>query len=80
MHRLQPKARYSPTQDTPGFLLKEIANQDSRNTSSYTEDYVMVPAQFPSKTSKPHPIDIWIFLIVQVFLHIRSDYFYFTAL
>ncbi|XP_041792717.1 serine/threonine-protein kinase ULK1a isoform X2 [Chelmon rostratus] len=41
MHRLQPKARFSPT-------LKEIANQDSRNTSSYTEEYVMVPAQFPS--------------------------------
>ncbi|XP_059193162.1 serine/threonine-protein kinase ULK1a [Centropristis striata] len=49
MHRLQPKARYSPTQDNPGFLLKEIANQDSRKTSSYTEDYVMVPAQFPSE-------------------------------
>ncbi|XP_040012365.1 serine/threonine-protein kinase ULK1a [Xiphias gladius] len=49
MQRLQPKARYSPTQNTAGFLLKEIANQDSRNTSSYTEDYVMVPAQFPSE-------------------------------
>ncbi|TMS03391.1 Adhesion G-protein coupled receptor D1 [Larimichthys crocea] len=49
MHRLQPKARYSPTQDAPVFLLKEIANQDSRNTSSYTEEYVMVPAQFPSE-------------------------------
>ncbi|KAL7391029.1 hypothetical protein ABVT39_003038 [Epinephelus coioides] len=43
MHRPQPKALYSPTQDTPGFLLKEIANQDSRSTSSYTEDYVIVP-------------------------------------
>ncbi|XP_035514208.1 serine/threonine-protein kinase ULK1a isoform X2 [Morone saxatilis] len=49
MHRLQPKTRFSPTQDTPAFLLKEIANQDSRNTSSYTEDFVMVPAQFPSE-------------------------------
>ncbi|XP_070760176.1 serine/threonine-protein kinase ULK1a [Enoplosus armatus] len=49
MHRPRPKVQYSPTQDTPGFLLKEIANQDSRNTSSYTEDYVMVPAQFPSE-------------------------------
>uniref|UniRef100_A0A8C9X3H0 non-specific serine/threonine protein kinase n=1 Tax=Sander lucioperca TaxID=283035 RepID=A0A8C9X3H0_SANLU len=49
MHRLPPKAQYSPTQDTPGFLLKDIANQDSRNTSSYTEDYVMVPAQFLSE-------------------------------
>ncbi|XP_056233496.1 serine/threonine-protein kinase ULK1a isoform X1 [Seriola aureovittata] len=49
MHRLQPKAQYSPTQNNAGFLLKEIANQDSRNTSSYTDDYVMVPAQFPSE-------------------------------
>ncbi|XP_051279290.1 serine/threonine-protein kinase ULK1a isoform X2 [Dicentrarchus labrax] len=49
MHRLQPKTRFPPTQDAPAFLLKEIANQDSRNTSSYTEDYVMVPAQFPSE-------------------------------
>ncbi|XP_029366145.1 serine/threonine-protein kinase ULK1a isoform X2 [Echeneis naucrates] len=49
MHRLQPKMRYSPTQNTAGFLLKEIANQNSRNTSSYTDDYVMVPAQFPSE-------------------------------
>ncbi|XP_040898975.1 serine/threonine-protein kinase ULK1a isoform X2 [Toxotes jaculatrix] len=49
MHRLQPKAEFSPTQNTAGFLLKEIANQDSRNTSSYTEDYVMVPTQFPSE-------------------------------
>lgn len=49
MHRLQPKAPYSPTQDLPVFLLKEIANQDSRNGSSYTEEYVIVPAQFPSE-------------------------------
>uniref|UniRef100_A0A8C4INM2 non-specific serine/threonine protein kinase n=1 Tax=Dicentrarchus labrax TaxID=13489 RepID=A0A8C4INM2_DICLA len=57
MHRLQPKTRFPPTQDAPAFLLKEIANQDSRNTSSYTEDYVMVPAQFPSKL---HSTDICI--------------------
>ncbi|XP_070820407.1 serine/threonine-protein kinase ULK1a isoform X1 [Chaetodon trifascialis] len=49
MHRLQPKSHFSPTQDAPVFLLKEAANQDSRNTSSYTEEYVMVPAQFPSE-------------------------------
>ncbi|KAF7669162.1 hypothetical protein LDENG_00236020 [Lucifuga dentata] len=44
MNRLQPK-----TQDSPGFLLKEIANQDGRNSLVYTEDYVMVPVQFPSE-------------------------------
>ncbi|XP_010767311.1 serine/threonine-protein kinase ULK1-like isoform X2 [Notothenia coriiceps] len=47
MHRLQPKLRCSPSQDTPGFL-KEMANHDTKNTSCYTEDYVMVPAQYPS--------------------------------
>ncbi|XP_047446822.1 serine/threonine-protein kinase ULK1a isoform X2 [Mugil cephalus] len=49
LHRLHPKVLCSPTQGAPGFLLKEIANQDSRNAPSYTEDYVMVPAQFPSE-------------------------------
>ncbi|XP_029916782.1 serine/threonine-protein kinase ULK1a [Myripristis murdjan] len=49
MHRLQPKALHSPTQDAPGFLLKDAANQDSRSASFYQEDYVMVPAQFTSE-------------------------------
>ncbi|XP_026178476.1 serine/threonine-protein kinase ULK1a isoform X2 [Mastacembelus armatus] len=49
MHQLQSRVQYSPAQHSPGFLLKDTANQDSRNTSSYTEDYVMVPAQFPSE-------------------------------
>uniref|UniRef100_A0A673A110 non-specific serine/threonine protein kinase n=1 Tax=Sphaeramia orbicularis TaxID=375764 RepID=A0A673A110_9TELE len=43
--------RYSSTQDASGFTLKEVANQESRDPSSCTEDYVMVPAQFPSKHS-----------------------------
>uniref|UniRef100_A0AAQ4P4I3 non-specific serine/threonine protein kinase n=1 Tax=Gasterosteus aculeatus aculeatus TaxID=481459 RepID=A0AAQ4P4I3_GASAC len=51
MHQLQPKAQYSPTQNPHGFLLKEKANQDSKSTSSYSEDYVMVQTQFPSETS-----------------------------
>ncbi|XP_071371139.1 serine/threonine-protein kinase ULK1a [Centroberyx affinis] len=49
MHRLQPKALHCPTQDAPVFMLKDAANQDSRNASSCTEDYVMVPAQFASE-------------------------------
>ncbi|KAM8886970.1 serine/threonine-protein kinase ULK1a isoform 2-T2 [Spinachia spinachia] len=48
MHQLQPKAQHSPTQNPHGFLRKEIANQDSKSTSSYSEDYVMVQGQFPS--------------------------------
>uniref|UniRef100_A0A4W6FLW1 non-specific serine/threonine protein kinase n=1 Tax=Lates calcarifer TaxID=8187 RepID=A0A4W6FLW1_LATCA len=71
IHRIQLKAQYSPTQNTAGFLLKEIANQDSRNTSSYAEDYVMVPAQFPSKTSEPHShsINIRIFFVFFTLAH-----------
>ncbi|KAM3867663.1 serine/threonine-protein kinase ULK1a [Diretmus argenteus] len=49
MHRLQSKALHSPTHEAPVFLLKDAASQDSRSISSYTEDYVMVPAQFPSE-------------------------------
>ncbi|XP_060927321.1 serine/threonine-protein kinase ULK1a isoform X1 [Limanda limanda] len=50
IQQLKPKARYSPTQNTADFLLpNETANQDSETTSSYTEDYVLVPDQFPSE-------------------------------
>ncbi|XP_068994746.1 serine/threonine-protein kinase ULK1a isoform X1 [Embiotoca jacksoni] len=50
MHHLQPKGPESPAQDAPDFLMKEMANDDNRNTPSYT-DYIMVPAQFPSEYS-----------------------------
>lgn len=53
LHRLQPKGNYSPMQDTPVFLLNDNANEESSNVSSYTEEYVLVPAQFPGKTSNP---------------------------
>ncbi|XP_019949114.1 serine/threonine-protein kinase ULK1a isoform X1 [Paralichthys olivaceus] len=50
IHQIKPKARFSPTQNTAGFPLpKETASQDSQTTSSYTEDYVLVPDQFPSE-------------------------------
>uniref|UniRef100_A0A671TH10 non-specific serine/threonine protein kinase n=1 Tax=Sparus aurata TaxID=8175 RepID=A0A671TH10_SPAAU len=64
MHKLKPKAHCSPTQITPAFLLKEIPNQGSQSTSSCTEEYVMVPAQFPSKTS--YSVDIWLFYCIRV--------------
>ncbi|XP_054466443.1 serine/threonine-protein kinase ULK1a isoform X2 [Anoplopoma fimbria] len=48
MQQFQPKTQYSPTEDTHGLLLKEIVNQDSKNIASYSEDFVMVPAHFPS--------------------------------
>uniref|UniRef100_A0A8C7ZYZ1 non-specific serine/threonine protein kinase n=1 Tax=Oryzias sinensis TaxID=183150 RepID=A0A8C7ZYZ1_9TELE len=47
----QPKEMHSPAQDPAGSLQEEKANPDIRNTLSFTEDYVMVPAQYPSKTS-----------------------------
>ncbi|CAN9513486.1 unnamed protein product [Ophioblennius macclurei] len=46
MHQLQPKMLGSPTQDNLGFQLKEAAAQ---NATSSTDDYVMVPAQFPGE-------------------------------
>ncbi|XP_061586723.1 serine/threonine-protein kinase ULK1-like [Cololabis saira] len=49
MHQLQARVPPSPTQDTSSFPQKDTANQDSRNTPLYTDDYVMVPAQFPSE-------------------------------
>ncbi|KAM6954463.1 serine/threonine-protein kinase ULK1a [Aplochiton taeniatus] len=45
-HCLRPKSLSSPT---AGFLLKNAANQSSGMASSDTDDYVMVPAQFPSE-------------------------------
>ncbi|XP_077571795.1 serine/threonine-protein kinase ULK1a [Stigmatopora nigra] len=41
----QTKWKNTPIQDTVVFQLKELANQDSRNTSSYREDYVVVPPE-----------------------------------
>ncbi|XP_058492699.1 serine/threonine-protein kinase ULK1a isoform X1 [Solea solea] len=49
IQQLRPKELYSPTQNTAGFLEKDTANQECRKTSSYTEDYVMVPAKFPNE-------------------------------
>ncbi|KAJ8366308.1 hypothetical protein AAFF_G00362880 [Aldrovandia affinis] len=44
------RAKASPTQDAPGFLLKDSAgNSSSKNSSCDTDDFVMVPAQFPSE-------------------------------
>uniref|UniRef100_A0A8C4P0B4 non-specific serine/threonine protein kinase n=1 Tax=Dicentrarchus labrax TaxID=13489 RepID=A0A8C4P0B4_DICLA len=76
MHRLQPKTRFPPTQDAPAFLLKEIANQDSRNTSSYTEDYVMVPAQFPSKL---HSTDICICFFLLLCSFFFTSFLFYSA-
>ncbi|XP_068013489.1 serine/threonine-protein kinase ULK1 isoform X3 [Melanerpes formicivorus] len=48
--QLQEKTLASPTQDSPGFLhgSKDSAGSSSKNSSCDTDDFVMVPAQFPS--------------------------------
>lgn len=74
MHQLQPKAQYSPTQNPHGFLLKEKANQDSKSTSSYSEDYVMVQTQFPSETSLFRHLD---YCVSRGFQHKESWLFLF---
>ncbi|XP_014454004.1 serine/threonine-protein kinase ULK1 isoform X3 [Alligator mississippiensis] len=50
MQQLQEKTLASPTQDSPGFLhgSKDSAGSSSKNSSCDTDDFVMVPAQFPS--------------------------------
>ncbi|XP_053136224.1 serine/threonine-protein kinase ULK1 isoform X2 [Hemicordylus capensis] len=50
MPHLQEKALASPTQGSPGFLhgSKESVGSSSKNSSCDTDDFVMVPAQFPS--------------------------------
>ncbi|XP_040203592.1 serine/threonine-protein kinase ULK1 isoform X2 [Rana temporaria] len=63
MQQLQEKTLVSPMPDSPGFLqgLKESGGSSSKNSSCDTDDFVMVPAQFPGSqgdiaeatTSKP---------------------------
>lgn len=53
MQRIQAKVPPSPTRDAPGFQVKVTANHNSGIASFDTEDFVMVPAQFPSKTEGP---------------------------
>ncbi|KAM4710374.1 serine/threonine-protein kinase ULK1 isoform 2-T2 [Discoglossus pictus] len=50
MQQLQEKTLVSPIPDSPGFLQasKESAGSSSKNSSCDTDDFVMVPAQFPS--------------------------------
>uniref|UniRef100_A0A8C7ZYY8 non-specific serine/threonine protein kinase n=1 Tax=Oryzias sinensis TaxID=183150 RepID=A0A8C7ZYY8_9TELE len=43
----------SSSSSTSQLASPQVSNPDIRNTLSFTEDYVMVPAQYPSKTSEP---------------------------
>eukprot|EP00079_Xenopus_tropicalis_P029204 XP_012824444.1 PREDICTED: serine/threonine-protein kinase ULK1 isoform X3 [Xenopus tropicalis] len=50
IQQIQGKTLVSPLPDSPGFLQgsKESAESSSKNSSCDTDDFVMVPAQFPS--------------------------------
>ncbi|XP_066501608.1 serine/threonine-protein kinase ULK1 isoform X2 [Hoplias malabaricus] len=54
-NRAKPLA--SPTQDSPGYLLKESGGggSSSKNSSCDTDDFVMVPAHFPSELTCDMP-------------------------
>lgn len=53
IQQIRAKALASPTQDSPGYLLKDSGGggggSSSKNSSCDTDDFVMVPAHFPGK-------------------------------
>ncbi|XP_036384390.1 serine/threonine-protein kinase ULK1 isoform X1 [Megalops cyprinoides] len=50
IQQLRPKAPASPPQHSPDFLLKDSAGGgSSKDSSCDTDDFVIVPAQFPSE-------------------------------
>uniref|UniRef100_A0A673ID09 non-specific serine/threonine protein kinase n=1 Tax=Sinocyclocheilus rhinocerous TaxID=307959 RepID=A0A673ID09_9TELE len=57
IQQVRAKALASPTQDSPGYLLKDSGGggggSSSKNSSCDTDDFVMVPAHFPSESSLP---------------------------
>uniref|UniRef100_A0A8C9R2I1 non-specific serine/threonine protein kinase n=1 Tax=Scleropages formosus TaxID=113540 RepID=A0A8C9R2I1_SCLFO len=56
MQQLRHKTLASPTQDAPGFLLKDSeGNSSSKNSSCDIDDFVMVPAQLPSEVTSDGP-------------------------
>ncbi|XP_038825901.1 serine/threonine-protein kinase ULK1-like isoform X9 [Salvelinus namaycush] len=54
---VRAKTLTSPTQDSPGFLLKDSSGGgcSSKNSSCDTDDFVMVPAHFPSELTCEGP-------------------------
>uniref|UniRef100_A0A671NVL9 non-specific serine/threonine protein kinase n=1 Tax=Sinocyclocheilus anshuiensis TaxID=1608454 RepID=A0A671NVL9_9TELE len=56
IQQVRAKALASPTQDSPGCLLKDSGGggggSSSKNSSCDTDDFVMVPAHFPSKPAR----------------------------
>lgn len=53
----QPRVRTSANQELDGLVLKDSCGGSSRNSSSCDlEDFVMVPAHFPSKDPEAVPL------------------------
>uniref|UniRef100_A0A8C7MA88 non-specific serine/threonine protein kinase n=1 Tax=Oncorhynchus kisutch TaxID=8019 RepID=A0A8C7MA88_ONCKI len=57
VQQVRTKTLASPTQDSPGFLLKDSSGGgcSSKNSSCDTDDFVMVPAHFPSELNCEGP-------------------------
>uniref|UniRef100_A0A672N8Z8 non-specific serine/threonine protein kinase n=1 Tax=Sinocyclocheilus grahami TaxID=75366 RepID=A0A672N8Z8_SINGR len=59
IQQVRAKALASPTQDSPGYLLKDSGGggggSSSKNSSCDTDDFVMVPAHFPSELTCDMP-------------------------
>ncbi|XP_071008741.1 serine/threonine-protein kinase ULK1-like isoform X3 [Oncorhynchus clarkii lewisi] len=57
VQQVHTKTLASPTQDSPGFLLKDSSGGgcSSKNSSCDTDDFVMVPAHFPSELTCEGP-------------------------
>ncbi|XP_052381618.1 serine/threonine-protein kinase ULK1-like isoform X9 [Oncorhynchus keta] len=57
VQQVRTKTLASPTQDFPGFLLKDSSGGgcSSKNSSCDTDDFVMVPAHFPSELTCEGP-------------------------
>ncbi|XP_019909264.3 serine/threonine-protein kinase ULK1 isoform X2 [Esox lucius] len=57
VQQLRTKTLASPTQDAPVFLLKDSSGGgcSSKNSSCDTDDFVMVPAHFPSELPSEGP-------------------------
>ncbi|XP_072517467.1 serine/threonine-protein kinase ULK1 isoform X2 [Salminus brasiliensis] len=59
IQQIRAKALASPTQDSPGYLLKDSGGggggSSSKNSSCDTDDFVMVPAHFPSELTCEMP-------------------------
>uniref|UniRef100_A0A671NTA5 non-specific serine/threonine protein kinase n=1 Tax=Sinocyclocheilus anshuiensis TaxID=1608454 RepID=A0A671NTA5_9TELE len=66
IQQVRAKALASPTQDSPGCLLKDSGGggggSSSKNSSCDTDDFVMVPAHFPSKPARTLSCQLLYFL------------------